>query len=276
MNVVILPATIRNRGFKYQPFSPLSWDGYVCGWCGSKESYGNKVAKTFYYPIASFERRTLKFKEILRGRRISKAKEEGGRSSPWGCLHASVFLPGGFQAIGITRGSRMDTSNSVARDVIEREREMISSNKKRIGKFFRKWWMEMENERRVIRINVTLCKWRCNMGEICFARKYIEGREVSMVARPVNNNCWAADVFHRARQPFPFSPLHSSANFSRKKIWKKGGGGGGGGGKISESRSTRWHFLCIRRHVSRMDETVKNCDNLPCFLKWIPRIYILN
>lgn len=56
------------------------------------------------------------------------------------------------------------------------------------------------------------------------ARKCIEGREVSMVARPVNNNCWAVDVFHRARQPFPLSPFQSSANFSRKKNMRKGEG----------------------------------------------------
>lgn len=44
----------------------------------------------------------------------------------------------------------------------------------------------------------------------------------------------------------------------RKKGWGK-----------YQNRDLRDTFIIrrLRRHVSRMDETVKNCDNLPCFLK---------
>lgn len=47
----------------------------------------------------------------------------------------------------VDRGHVEFRGESANCDAIEREREMISSNEKRIGKFFPKWWMEMENER---------------------------------------------------------------------------------------------------------------------------------
>lgn len=68
------------------------------------------------------------------------------------------------------------------------------------------------------------------------------------------------DIFDRATvSVFFFAELKF---FVGKKKRKKGWG-------KYQNRDLRDTFIIrrLRRHVSRMDETVKNCDNLPCFLK---------
>lgn len=68
------------------------------------------------------------------------------------------------------------------------------------------------------------------------------------------------DIFDRATvSVFSFAELKFFVGKEkRKKGWGK-----------YQNRDLRDTFIIrrLRRHVSRMDETVKNCDNLPCFLK---------